>query len=734
MFNNVGNMLISDSTITMLNNQTTTNFFQAPHAVAEPKQHIPSKPAIFHGRDSSVEEISQLLCNEATPRVSILGPGGMGKTSLALAIVESPAVQSKYGSRCYWIPCANASSSALLLQLLYTQVCFARTAPTNDILSDILAELKHVEEPTLLLLDNFETPCFPSQGTTQAVDDILFQLHKCSRVAILLTMRLLGKTKGPCNRIKWHTRHLQPVSKEASRLIFHDVYPDSKEDPDVDTLIAAVGHMPYAVVLMAKSGETCDFTAKALLEEWKQAGTTMISHSGFPEENMNRSISLSVNRDFVKQNPDALLLLQTLALLPVGTSMDNLRQWAPNIKSLSSAICSLSSAALLLQSEGHPMTPKILSILPVVQSFMHTTGQIPEEVRQNAQKACYQFILNHISQCEAHPRDRESIVIAEDRNVRLILLNSEPISLDLHLKYLLYFSHASRHWQNTDISEQGLSLARKLGDQKMIAQVLFALALVHGRKNAYDIAERYFSESYDLLGKFTDPESTQNTLECGLLLANCRHLLHQPPQVIIEFLQTIPLTPGDDFQRSLVKRNIGGCLRINGQFPEALHTLQEAKDLFMKTGHLDKVAATLSLISDAYYLSSQVEKCLASISEAREVAKSSGMTKTVIAFFDFKHGWFLFLLQRDMEALPIFQECLSIFESGGQLSTVVDCFMHMGSIHARQGNRDDACVAFESAIAKCTELGDTVEGRDKIMLLERLKEQVVGDSRVTNSA
>jgi len=675
-----------------------------------------------------VEEISQLLCNEATPRVSILGPGGIGKTSLALAIVESPAVQSKYGSRCYWIPCINASSSTLLLQLLYTQVCSARTTTTNDILSDILAELRHVEEPTLLLLDNFETPWFPSQGTTQAIDDILFQLHKCSRVAILLTMRLLGKPKDLCNRIRWHTRHPQPVSKEASRLIFHDVYPDSKEDPDVDALIAAVGHMPYAVVLMAKSGETCDFTAKMLLEEWKQAGTKMISHSGSPEEDMNRSIGLSVNRHFVQQNPDALLLLQILALLPVGTSMDNLRQWAPNIESLSSAIRTLSSAALLLQSEGH-VTPKILSILPVVQSF--TTGQILEEVRQNAQKACYRFIFNHISQCDVHPRDFESIAIAEDHNIRLILLNSKPtnilISLDLHLKYLLYFSQASCHRRNPDISEQALSLAQESGDQKMIAQALFALALVYGRKNAYDIAERYFSEIYDLLCKFTDPESAQKTLECGLMLVCCKQVLHQPLQVIVEFLQTLSLTLGDDFQRALVIKNLGDCFRMRGQFPEALCTLQEAKDMFMRTGHLDQVAGTLSFISDSYYLSSQVEKCLASIWEAREVAKSSGIvTKTVIAFFDFKRGYFLFMLQRDMEALPIFQECWPIFESA-QSSTVVDCFMHMGSIYARQGSHDDACGAFESAIAKRTELnGDTAGGRDKTMLLEKLKEQVVG--------
>jgi len=105
------------------------------------------------------------------------------------------------------------------------------------------------------------------------------------------------------------------------------MYPDLKEDPDLDALLAAVGHMPYAVILIAKSGESCGFTVPKLLEEWNRVGTDMISHSGCPEENMNRSISLSVKRDFVQQNPDALLLLRTLALLPAGTSIENLRHW-----------------------------------------------------------------------------------------------------------------------------------------------------------------------------------------------------------------------------------------------------------------------------------------------------------------------------------------------------------------------------------------------------------------------
>src|SRR5258708_9063976 len=81
------------------------------------RKQMPLKPRIFYGRTDLVEEIAHLLCSERTSQVCILGPGGMGKTSLALTIVQSPIVQAIYGPRCFWVPCIEAASPHLLLQL-----------------------------------------------------------------------------------------------------------------------------------------------------------------------------------------------------------------------------------------------------------------------------------------------------------------------------------------------------------------------------------------------------------------------------------------------------------------------------------------------------------------------------------------------------------------------------------------------------------------------------------------
>ena len=57
------------------------------------RQEMPLKPEIFHGRDDLVEGIAQLLLQEKTSRVCTLGLGGMGKTSVSLAVAELPLIK-----------------------------------------------------------------------------------------------------------------------------------------------------------------------------------------------------------------------------------------------------------------------------------------------------------------------------------------------------------------------------------------------------------------------------------------------------------------------------------------------------------------------------------------------------------------------------------------------------------------------------------------------------------------
>jgi hypothetical protein len=133
-----------------------------------------------------------------------------------------------------------------------------------------------------------------------------------SHVAILVTMR--GKYP-PCDEaIKWQSKSIRPTDEAACLRIYHSIYLDSENDRDVASLLRVLGHMPFAVTLMARLAKEGRSTAEELLSAWSAYGPDILSDHH--EQSMNRSISLSVNSYPTKQNPQAPLLLNFLSSLP----------------------------------------------------------------------------------------------------------------------------------------------------------------------------------------------------------------------------------------------------------------------------------------------------------------------------------------------------------------------------------------------------------------------------------
>jgi hypothetical protein len=238
------------------------------------RHRIPLKPEIFHGRDDLVGEIAQFLVKEGTSRVCLLGPGGMGKTSVSLAVVELPLIKERFpGGNCVWVPCIEATSAALLLEILYIQL---QVPGANQVtLEKIISHLNASNEPRLILLDNFETPWNAPGITQKQIEDILRQLAELCHIAIVVTMR---GTNPPCSTaIKWQSKIIHPTDEEACLRIYHDNNPSSKDDPDVGRLLAVLGHMPFAVTLMAKLGMEGKSISKELLDAWLESGPDILS-------------------------------------------------------------------------------------------------------------------------------------------------------------------------------------------------------------------------------------------------------------------------------------------------------------------------------------------------------------------------------------------------------------------------------------------------------------------------
>jgi hypothetical protein len=331
------------------------------------------------------------------------------------------------------VPCIEATSAILLLEILYNQL----QVPGNKqvTIEKVISVLDTSTQPRLILLDNFETP-YNATGGSQQIENILQRLAMLTHVAILVSMR--GRYP-PCDEaIKWQSKNIRPTDEAACLRIYHSIYPDSENDLDVVRLVCVLGYMPFAVTLMSRLAKEGQSTAKELLSAWSEyCPDIFLDHH---EQSMNRSISLSVDSYLVKQNPQALLLLNILSFLPAGTTKATLRWWVPALylAMVPSAIATLSNARLLVENERQDSDSPVLFVLPVIQSFMQQHGRIEDEIRHNIQSSCYQYVLDHACRCDdpASPIKSKALA-AEDTNIQAILYGTTHNMSDRAIEALM---------------------------------------------------------------------------------------------------------------------------------------------------------------------------------------------------------------------------------------------------------------------------------------------------------
>lgn len=115
-----------------------------------------------------------------SPRMAILGTGGIGKTSLATAALHHPEIMSRFTNR-YFISCDSAVTSSDLVSIVASNLSLE---PSRN-LAKVVAHHLSSGPPSLLVFDNFETPWEPVDGRAE-VENFLSLLADVPHVALLV--------------------------------------------------------------------------------------------------------------------------------------------------------------------------------------------------------------------------------------------------------------------------------------------------------------------------------------------------------------------------------------------------------------------------------------------------------------------------------------------------------------------------------------------------------------------
>jgi predicted ATPase len=188
---------------------------------------IPATP--FLGRERELQEVQELISRPDVRLLTLSGPGGTGKTRLALQAAAEAA--ERFPDGVYWVPLASLRDASLVLDVA------AKALGAADGLVERIAD-----KSLLLLFDNFE-------HLIEAAPQLSNVLAACPNAELIVTSRELLRLPGE------QAYPVPPLEPQDGEELFvaraRAAKPDFRADDAISDLCARLENLPLALELAA---------------------------------------------------------------------------------------------------------------------------------------------------------------------------------------------------------------------------------------------------------------------------------------------------------------------------------------------------------------------------------------------------------------------------------------------------------------------------------------------------
>ena len=470
---------------------------------------LPPCPPVVVGRDSQIAEFVAAVTADSPPPVAILGHPGIGKSTVSLAGAHAESVQRRFGDWRIFVRCDGAESVESLTKLIAIGL---GCGESSDPLRSVLASLE--AHPTLLILDNFETPW---TADAERVEELLRHLIGVRSTALVVSVR------GPkIPLVEMRAIEPQLLSVEQSREAFCRHANGFRQDADLATLVDPLEGVPFPIYLLARSARG-RLTLADVVTERNELRTGAFATETLSTDPARRrlqdlafSFELSLKLGKIDASPAARALLAALSLVPDGAAPDHLRTVFPGGESTRAEQKLIDLGLIYIGARGR------LRMLAPLREYLR--GRLKTEVQARSRIA--EFYLALAEEYGEKPgaeggAEAVAILTPEAGNIESLMEHllsgnaRDPETQRRLIQAAIHFAEFQRitGWGTAQLLVRTEGVAREIGDDMLQATCIKSLGNIALGRSDHAEAGRRYAEALPLYQRVGDVLGEANCIK-----------------------------------------------------------------------------------------------------------------------------------------------------------------------------------------------------------------------------
>ncbi|MGB0042019.1 MAG: protein kinase [Terriglobales bacterium] len=712
---------------------------------SEPRpNNLPLQRTAFIGREHEEAALRLLLGREDARLVTLTGPGGIGKTRLALQVAEGIASQFP-GGVCF-VPLSSVRDHSLIASAIAQAVGVRETG--NQSPQESLREyVSGLGQPTLLLLDNFEH--------LVAAAPVVAQLLTIGpKLKVVVTsqapLHVYGEHEFPVPPLVLADPRSIPPLEVLSRLpaialfvarakaVKHEFALTKENAPVVAAICARLDGLPLAIELAAARIKLLSPSAMLARLEGR---LNLLTGGARDLPSRQQTLRGTVDWSYGLLNAAEQSQFRRLSEFAGGCTLEAVEAVCDTKGDLGldvlDGMASMVDKSLAQQVEQADTETRFRMLSTLREYALERLAESDDESATRRAHAAYYLVLAEegAEDIAAHPEWLDRFEVEHD-NFRVALdylIKTGDADWGLRLGTALF-----RFWETREYLTEGrdaiarvLALEGTAARPKLRARLLFAGAVLAGEQGHYGSARQMFENSLETCLELNDKRGVAVALNALAVSARDRGDI-AAAALLFERCVAIWKDLGDpaDFARAL--SNLASVMKLQGEYERASSLYDECLTIFRQVGDVAGAAWTLNYQGDvarekADFVAAR-SFCEQSLSEFRRLRDRWGIASTLsdLAGLSCDQG-------NNSEARRLYGESIKVFQELGHKRGIARALECLAVSAAAQSNAELSLHLAGAAAALRQRLGAplTPAGQPRLEKALEFARRTLGDSAGT---